>query len=353
DISATISGASAGKAAAAVAAELGVGAATLGIGLVVGAVVGEAIQLLHARKGRAEKNWDSLYPQLLKGLTGSGMTELTFAEGIKGMADVNNLAMPGCGADRHKNADCFMAPLAQAIIAGYVAHKVPLTAGTDEVFQSIVIPWLQAGGTGGFNWQVLSQKQPEMLMWKAATDRYLNGMPITRIDMVEPKYKGQPGTHPEFHTPSLVEALVAAGVLQNPATATNVPASITSENVPLSTNVIMTKKVPLTVGQTPIDQTPQLIAQLLAQGASQQQAIQAALQNLQSQGVNTSDPSVQNQVAADVSGQPVGGATPQRMATAGISGLPSSWLAIGAGLFVLSFALARPAKRGEKIHRSK
>lgn len=48
------------------------------------------------------------------------------------------------------------------------------------------------------------------------------------------------------------------------------------------------------------DQTAAYIQQLMQQGASQKQAFDAAMQSLAAQGVNTSTPAVQQQVASDV-----------------------------------------------------
>lgn len=219
DASGAIKGASSGASVGSVIPVVGTA-----VGAVVGAVVAEALQLMKAREGKAAKSWDALVPQLRSGVTGSLMTEVTFAEGMKGMMDENGKMIPGCGPNAHKNPDCLMQPLANAIIAGYVQGRVPLNANTDQVFANVVLPWLQGGG-GGIVWQVLSQLPVQQLMFKAATDRYLHGMPITRADMVEPVYKNDPGYN-NFHTPSLVQGLVNAGVLQlqnptAPASATN------------------------------------------------------------------------------------------------------------------------------------
>lgn len=82
----------------------------------------------------------------------------------------------------------------------------------------------------------------------------------------------------------------------------------------------------------PVDQTAALIRQLQAQGLSSQQAINAAMQSLQAQGMQIT-PQVQQQLAADA-----GTSATQ----AGIGNLPS-WVWIGAaGLAAISFALARP-----------
>lgn len=64
-----------------------------------------------------------------------------------------------------------------------------------------------------------------------------------------------------------------------------------------STSPAITVNVPATV---PATDTSALIQQLMAQGASQQQAFTAALQSLAAQGVQAT-PQVQQQVAADVS----------------------------------------------------
>jgi hypothetical protein len=218
-----------------------------GVGFVIGAIVGEALQLLKAREGKAAISWDYLVstwpgakqqqPQVPAN-EGRGLQEVSFAESLKGMQDENNSAFPGCGANGHKNPDCMMLPMGQAIINGYANGTVPLDATTQEVFQLVVIPWLASGGGGSVNWGVLKAQPTQLTMLQAATDRYLAGLPITRADMVEPQYKNDPGYN-AFHLLSLVDGLIAKGVLQAapPVTAAAPPAPNAPANAQPITSV--------------------------------------------------------------------------------------------------------------------
>jgi hypothetical protein len=89
----------------------------------------------------------------------------------------------------------------------------------------------------------------------------------------------------------------------------------------------------ITAPTVPPDQTAALIQQLMAQGASQQQAYAAALQSLAAQGVQAT-PQVQQQVANDVAAA----STPQQASTL--------WLAGGAVLIIgLGILMSRRNKR--------
>lgn len=81
----------------------------------------------------------------------------------------------------------------------------------------------------------------------------------------------------------------------------------------------------------PVDQTAALIAQLMSQGASQQQAFAAAMQSLAAQGVQAT-PQLQQQVANDVAN-----ATPQQASTL--------WLAGGAAAIILVGVLVSQRKK--------
>lgn len=96
-----------------------------------------------------------------------------------------------------------------------------------------------------------------------------------------------------------------------------------------TTSPAITVNVPATV---PANDTSGMIQQLIAQGASQQQAFAAALQSLAAQGVQPT-PQVQQQVAADVASA----SSPQQ---AGVY-----WLAGGAAALILIGVIASRRKR--------
>lgn len=105
------------------------------------------------------------------------------------------------------------------------------------------------------------------------------------------------------------------------------------------TSPAVTVTAPTTVAP---DQTAALIKQLMDQGASQQQALAAAIANLQSQGVNTSAPAVQQQLASDVKAA-------TEPAQAGLFGnVPPALIALGVGLTALSFFFAHRDRRTHK-----
>lgn len=314
-----------------------------GVGFVIGAIIGEAMQLLKAREGKAAKSWDSLvaswpgatqqHPQVGQN-EGRGLTELAFGEGFKGMMDKGNNIFPGCGSDGHKNPDCFNQPLANVIVQGYVSGKVPLDAGTAEVYQTVVQPWLASGANGLVNWGNLQKEPTQQTMIMAAVDRYLAGMPITRADMVEYSPNGaSPYVTQGFHTPSLVDALIAAGVLAPappvvqgappppPAPAGATPISSTNPGAPPATTATQIISAPAGVDPN----TAAMIAALQAQGASTQQILSA----LQNQGIQ---PTAAIQAAA--SGN----------ISASASGFSPMTLLIVGGIGVAAFVLLRKKK---------
>lgn len=296
------------------------------IGAVVGAVVGEAAHLMQRHVGKAEASWTSPgFYASLNTTQGRDYDEKQFSEAFKGMMDTGNNIVPGCGADRHKDPDCLLGPMAAVIAQGYLSGAVPLSATTQQVFQSVVTPWLQSNAGGLVNWGTLAKEPVQLLMMKAATDRYLAGEAMTRGDMPAYQNKGK-------NTPTLVQML--SPILTPANTGTAAPAVPYTGSPPISSSTV------------PVDQTAALIAQLQAQGATQQQAYNAAMQNLASQGIQ-STPALQNQVAADVSQLPVGNALPSKntASMAGGTSLPT-WLGIGLAVVAAGFALARPQKRG-------
>jgi hypothetical protein len=184
------------------------------VGAVIGAIVFEAVHLLSNKHvGKATAAWTSPgFYASLRTTAGRDYDEKQFSEAFKGMMDTGNNIIGGCGADRHKDPDCFMQPLAGAIAQGYLSQTVPLSATTQQVFQNVVIPWLKSGGGATqVHWNTLAGEPTQQLMIQAATDRYLADQPVTRGDMAS---YGNVG----MHTPTLVQALQP--ILQQPTTTT-------------------------------------------------------------------------------------------------------------------------------------
>jgi hypothetical protein len=187
------------------------------IGAAVGAVLGAVGSLFGpAKEGQAAETWDDMVKNayLFKTL-GRQFDERYFAEALKGMMDKGNNAWPGCGKDGYKNPDCFAGPLAQTIVKGYLNKTVPLSATTAQVYNSVVVPWLQSGAGGIFTWAPYAAENAangniQGSMVTALVDRYLAGLPVTRADM--PEYAGQGYTD---HEPALNVAL--APLLQTTA----------------------------------------------------------------------------------------------------------------------------------------
>jgi hypothetical protein len=95
------------------------------------------------------------------------------------------------------------------------------------------------------------------------------------------------------------------------------------------------------VGTSTANQLNAMLQAMQQQGANQQQMFAAAMQQLQSSGVNTQTPQVQQAVGQAVT------AVPQ---TAGVGNV-SPWLVAGLGGVALIFALARPASRKKNPRR--
>lgn len=138
-----------------------------------------------------------------------------------------------------------------------------------------------------------------------------------------PAYWNNPG-FTQLAVDLIANALGAATLATGPTT----PLAPTSP-IAVSTPAVGTAISPQpATGATPagVDLNA-MVSQLLAQGASQQQAYSAALQNLQAAGVPAT-PAVQQQVASAVQ-------------AGGVTGLPK-WALYGAAAVALVFALARP-----------
>jgi hypothetical protein len=262
------------------------------VGTAIGAVLGFAIGKFFgpAKLGQASIVWnDMVAHQYLQQQRGAAFDERYFAEAMKGAMDEGNNVWPKCGPDRHKDPDCFYGPLAQVIREGYLTGRVPVTASTLQVWQSVVLPWLQSGADGLVNWQNLSHEpgQPvgntlQMLLIEGAVDRYVNGLPITRADM--PEYQGQGYTD---HQPpiSSVLAQVPATQTVSSAVATQPSAIVPSQLVSAGSSLAQSVNGSPAGGQT--DTTAAMLQQLLAQnGVSMQSPAATGLVNqVASQGV--------------------------------------------------------------------
>lgn len=323
------------------------------IGAVIGLVVGAALILGQRHVGKAEASWrNPAFYNSLATTAGRDYDEKQFSEAFKGMLDTGNNIVPGCGPDRHKNPDCLLGPMAAVIAQGYLSGAIPLTATTQQVFDTAVRPWLQSGAGGLVNWGTLANEPIQVSMMRAAADRYLAGEAMTRGDM--PSYGNQGA-----HTPTLVQVLQpilqqAAAPVMTPTsgggTVPQIPYTGPAQQVQTPYTGPQQQALPIMAQQitptgttsigTPIvppDQTAALMAQLQAQGQSQQQAIQAAMASLQAQGVPP------QQAQADVSGALQQSAPPT---TAGFgAGLPS-WAMYGIAAIGLGFVFFRQGRGG-------
>ncbi|MHB8414597.1 MAG: hypothetical protein ACYDB1_04320 [Acidiferrobacteraceae bacterium] len=308
-----------GVASGAIASGFGIasGAAAGSVVPIVGTVIGAALGFVvgkffgPAKLGQASVTWNDMVAHgYLQTTRGAGFDERYFAEAMKGVMDEGNDIWGGCGPDRHKNPDCFFGPLAQVIRAAYVSGAVPVTATTQQVWQSVVLPWLASGANGLVNWQVLTHQpgQPagntlQMLLIEAATDRYINGLPITRADM--PEYQGQGYTD---HEPAINSVLAQA-----PAVPTMSSAVATQPNAMVSTPVVASGSA-----------LAQAVAPSYTGGAAAPQSgVSASLlsQLLAQQGIGMSSPAAQ-QVVGQVASQGVTQTAYGPPAGSG-SGLPS------------------------------
>jgi hypothetical protein len=348
DAGAAVKGVSTG---ASIASTIGAGAAAGSVvpvvGTVIGAVIGAGIlaaQFLKPKLGAASKGWNDIVQRgLLNSLSGRDFDERTWSEGFKGMMDEGmNVFGTFCGPDRHQNPDCFAVPLSKVIQQGYLTGKVPLSATTMDVYNYVILPWLQSGAGGQIRWNVLQGEPTQQKMILAMADRYLAGYPIARGDMTS--YLKDPGRAGYSHTVPLGTALAPLlAKLQAPGAKPVVsPTGAVSYPLVSSAPVTVTGLSPIGTAVVPVDQTAALMRQMMAQGASQTQAMQAAMASLQSQGVNTSSPQVQQQLASDMTS-----ATNPTMSGFG-AGLPT-WLMMGIAAVGLGFVFFRQGPRGKKL----
>jgi hypothetical protein len=281
------------------------------IGAAVGAVLGEIYSLTRAKKGKAEISWDSLVNSHdLFSMNGRDFQEYAWAEAFKGMTDENYNAFPGMGPNAHSDPDLLTKPMTQLIINAYVSKKVPLNASTQQVYNTIILPWLKSGAGGMVNWSVLGSEatQNQALMIMSAVDRYLAGLPIVRADMI--MYSSDPGYRGDS-MPTLTQALMSAGLIKKTSpgkTVVPIPKTVKPKivaKVPVQARAAVPSSTAVTVAPTPAmdAQTAALIAQLQAQGASESQALAQAEQALSAQGVDTSQPEIQEPLQDAVSTQ--------------------------------------------------
>jgi hypothetical protein len=302
------------------------------IGAAIGAAVGAIGSLFGpAKLGQAAVTWNNMTSEgyLLQNTNPISYDERYIGEAYKGAMDEGNNIWPGCGSDGYKNPDCFYAPLAQAIISGYLNKVVPITAEPAQVWSAVVVPWLQSGAGGLFNWpaavaeanaQKLPYSQQELLI-EAAMTRYLNGLPITRANMPAYAASGGASTYAQWNTPSITTAL--ASLLVPPPAPTPAPAAAAPAPTPVAAPVPVTglpaptqslaqavatpapapvpapAVIATTSAGTPVvapDDTDALIAQLIAQGQSQTQALTSAMAILEANNINSQTPQVQQQL---------------------------------------------------------
>ena len=241
------------------------------VGTIVGGIIGGLIGSFFgpAKLGKASVTWNDMVQHgYLQQERGAQFDERYFGEALKGAMDEGNNVWPGCGADRHKSPDCFFGPMSQAILAGYTSGTVPVTANTATVFQSVVLPWLQSG-RAGVNWGTLAHEPTQQLLLEAATDRYINGMPIVRGDMQA--YAGQGYT---THEPSISAVLsqaqsaptVSSSVATQPVA--SIPSNLVAQGSTLAAQSLAVPVAPAyasPIAATPVNTSANLLQSLLAQ----------------------------------------------------------------------------------------
>lgn len=259
------------------------------VGTAVGAVVGAVVGLVGsffgpAKEGQSEVVWnDMLKNNYLAKEQGRSFDERYIGEAMKGAMDNNGNQWPGCGANGHKEPDCFYQPMGQQIINGYLNKVVPLNATPAQVMSAVVMPWAQSGASGlmrysaGGSKGMLNGTETSQLLG-AVTDRYLAGLPITRADM--PSYANMGYT---LHLPALNVALAS---LLNPAPAATNP----SATIPAATTAAAPVSVP-----APIVQAATQIAPAVIPAATPVQTTAAVTTDLLSsgEGVNMVSPAAQ------------------------------------------------------------
>jgi hypothetical protein len=181
------SGATGSDAMAGASTGAAVGTAVLpGIGTLIGAVLGGVAGAISSvfgsgKKGVAAANWDQLTKtNALKSVAGRDFTTHSWSEAFKGMLDEGNNIFAGGGKDKHKDPDALAKPLEAQVKSGMA--KLGPNATTDQVYNQVIVPWMQSSGSG-LNWNVLKNEPQQQLMIKSAVDRVLAGEPIVRSEM--------------------------------------------------------------------------------------------------------------------------------------------------------------------------
>jgi hypothetical protein len=180
------SGATASDALAGAETGAAIGSVVPVVGTLVGAVlggIGGAISSLFGsgKKGAASGSWDQLTKSnALQSTPGRDFSSKSWSEAFKGMLDEGNNIFAGGGKDRHKDPDALAKPLEQQV-QGAMAKLGP-NATTDQVYNQVIVPWMQSSGSG-LNWNVLKNEPQQQLMIKSAVDRVLAGEPIVRSEM--------------------------------------------------------------------------------------------------------------------------------------------------------------------------
>ncbi len=256
------------------------------VGTAVGAIVGGIIGAFFgpAKLGKASVTWnDMVAHQYLANTPGHAFDERYFGEALKGAMDEGNNVWPGCGPDRHKNPDCFFGPMSQVILQGYTSGRVPVNADTATVFNAVVLPWLQSGANGLVNWGTLRNEPTQQLLLEAATDRYINGLPIVRGDMQA--YAGQGYT---THEPSISSVLMRAPAAPtvSSAVATQPVAGVPSQIV-AQASAVAGQASPAISSANSQSTTSSILSQMLAQNGvgMSSPAAQQVVSQIAAQGV--------------------------------------------------------------------
>lgn len=312
-VSLTMTGASAGAT---------IGSVFPVVGTVIGAAIGAAVGALGslfgpAKQGQAATTWDNIVQSgYLPKNPGRAFDERYFMEAMKGAMDKGNNVWTGCGKNGYKNPDCFFQPLAQTVVAGYLNRKVPLTATTQQVMQSVVNPWLQAGGgSTGFKWAPYAAENAangnmQGYLVQGAVDRYLAGLPILRGDTTE--YLGQGYTQ---HQPPINVALAqllqttsapstspSVTVAQSPTAKVAAPIAAAGQKIAAQVSTAPSLGVPaaqISSVATPNGTTPATVAATTAQQDATAALLQQILANQQANMVTPQAQQLLTDVAAN------------------------------------------------------
>lgn len=279
--------------------------------------------LIGSKPSRAEQTWDG-YKAVAGSQPGTAYDERGFAEIVKGGFDANRSALP------QTTREPLLRDYAAALVAGIKKGAVPVTATVDQIYAKIGEPWLKTHVRSWAEFQKNSKLKP---LFVDLTTRYLANLPITRADMAA--FKGDKAY--TVHAPLILTALKG---WTPPTPKATTPAKTPAKKPPVS-KPPAAGSIPKTASGAP--DLDALVKAFLAQGATQNQAIQGALQALQSAGIAT-PAAVQAAVAQEAA------ESSQEMLAAGgpAAGIPG-WMVMAAGGLAVVFALARPGgRRGSK-----